>query len=138
MTTQSKPFRIVDVLIGRFGDWLSYRRMQRTVNEMDSSVFEQIAGDLHVSPTALEKLLRRGPRAADQLLKLLTVLGIDQNALLSAQRPLQRDMVRVCALYADKGQRDRDLAAGTSSQHYREYCLNASTIDALGQPATAD
>jgi hypothetical protein len=35
---------------------------------------------------------------------------------------------------ASKRQCDRDLAAGTSAEHYEEYCLNAPTIDSLDQP----
>jgi hypothetical protein len=45
-------------------------------------------------------------------------------------------MVRVCASCQQKHQCDRDLDAGTSAQHYQEYCLNASTIDALNQKAS--
>ena len=45
-----------------------------------------------------------------------------------------RDMERVCAMCASKRQCDRDLAAGTSAEHYEGYCLNAPTIDSLNQP----
>jgi hypothetical protein len=44
-----------------------------------------------------------------------------------------RDMERVCALCLQKAQCDRDLAAGTSAEHYEGYRLNASTIDVLSQ-----
>ena len=40
-------------------------------------------------------------------------------------------MERVCALCQNKRECDRDLAAGTSAEHYRGYCLNAPTIDQL-------
>jgi hypothetical protein len=44
-------------------------------------------------------------------------------------------MERVCALCGHKGECDRDLAAGTSAEHYEGYCLNADTIELLGPPA---
>jgi hypothetical protein len=40
---------------------------------------------------------------------------------------------RVCASCQHKRQCDRDIAAGTSGQHYEEYCGNAATIKSLGQ-----
>jgi hypothetical protein len=45
-----------------------------------------------------------------------------------------RDLERVCALCHHKRQCDRDLVAGTSAEHYQEYCPNAPTIDGLDQP----
>jgi Family of unknown function (DUF6455) len=63
--------------------------------------------------------------------KLLTALGIDEKALSRTQPLVLRDMIRVCASCQQKRQCDRDLDAGTAAQHYEEYCLNASTIDAL-------
>jgi hypothetical protein len=64
--------------------------------------------------------------------KLLTALGIDEKALSRTQPLVLRDMARVCTSCQQKYQCDRDLDAGASAQHYEEYCLNASTIDALG------
>jgi hypothetical protein len=42
------------------------------------------------------------------------------------------DMERVCALCEHKRECDRDLAAGTSAEHYQGYCLNAPTIESVG------
>ena len=47
-----------------------------------------------------------------------------------------RDMERVCAMCNHKRECDRDLDAGTAAEHYEDYCLNAPTIDRLGQTAT--
>jgi hypothetical protein len=64
---------------------------------------------------------------------MLKVLGIDEEALARTQPLVLRDMERVCALCADKGKCERDLAAGTAAEHYKGYCLNAPTIEVLGQ-----
>jgi hypothetical protein len=76
------------------------------------------------------------PHAVDELPKLLTALGIDERELSRTQPLVLHDMVRVCASCQQKHQCDRDLAAGTSAQHYQEYCFSASTIDALNQKAS--
>jgi hypothetical protein len=41
-------------------------------------------------------------------------------------------MTRVCALCNDKTRCRDDLAAGTAGKRHEEYCLNAPTIDRLG------
>jgi hypothetical protein len=65
--------------------------------------------------------------------RLLKSLGIDEATLSRTQPLLQRDMVRVCASCQQKTRCDDDLDAGTSAQHYEEYCPNAPAIDELDQ-----
>lgn len=131
MPAHIREYPVVDYLIERFGEWLNYRRDLREIRQMDRFGFEDIARDLGVPPDTLDNLVRKGPHAADELPKLLKVLGIDEADLARIQPFVLRDMQRVCALCEDKGQCDHDLAAGTSAQHFREYCLNTSTIDEL-------
>jgi hypothetical protein len=131
MTIQDHPYPRVEFLIDTFADWLKHRRELSEVRQMDRSDFERIASDLRVSPRELDTLVDRGPRAADELPKLLKALGIDQSDLARTEPMVLRDMERVCALCHHKRECDRDLAAGTSAGHYKGYCLNAPTIDAL-------
>ena len=135
MTVQSKPHSVVEALFGTFSDWLKQRRELNELRQLNTSEFERIATELRVSPGDLNELVRQGPHAADELPKLLQILGIDEEALARTQPMVLRDMERVCALCASKGECDRDLAAGTSAEHYEGYCLNASTIDVLGKQA---
>jgi len=135
MTAQSKPYSVVEGLVNTFNDWLRHRRELNELRQLNTSEFDRIAGELRVSPGDLNELVRQGPHAADELPKLLKVLGIDEEALARSQPLVLRDMERVCALCAHKGECDRDLAAGTSAEHYEGYCLNASTIELLDQPA---
>jgi transcriptional regulator with XRE-family HTH domain len=135
MTAQSKPSSLVEGLLNTFNDWLRHRRELNELRQLNTSEFDRIAGELRVSPGDLTDLVRQGPHAADELPKLLKVLGIDEDALARSQPLVLRDMERVCALCASKGECDRDLAAGTSAEHYEGYCLNASTIELLDQQA---
>ena len=135
MTAQDHAYPRVELLINTFGDWLKHRRELNEIRQMDRSDFDRIAGDLRVSPNDLDELVRKGPHAADELPMLLKALGIDEAGLARTQPLVLRDMERVCALCHSKGQCDRDLAAGTSVEHYEGYCLNAPTIELLNQSA---
>jgi transcriptional regulator with XRE-family HTH domain len=135
MTAQNHPYPAIESLINTFSDWLKHRRELNEIRQLNTTDFDRIANDLRVSPHDLSELVRQGPHSADELPKLLKVLGIDEAALARTQPLVLRDMERVCALCASKAQCDRDLAAGTSAEHYEGYCLNAPTIELLGQPA---
>ena len=129
-----KSFHVVQQLVDTFSNWLNHRRELSEIRQMDTSDFDRIASDLRVSPGELDLLARQGPHAADELPRMLRALGINEEDLSRTQPLVLRDMERVCAMCASKRQCDRDLAAGTSSAHYDEYCLNAPTIDSLGIP----
>ena len=129
MTT--KPYPHVDNLISGFADWLKHRRELNEMRQLDRVEFDRVANDLRVSPDDLDELVRHGPHAADELPQMLKALGIDENSLAASQPLLLRDMERVCALCDHKRQCDHDLAEGTAAEHYREYCLNAPTIEQL-------
>ena len=132
MTVQEQPYPTVSRMIDIFGEWVKHRRELREMREIDAANFGQIAGDLRMSSADLEALVRQGPHAADELPKMLTALGIDQQDLARTEPLVLRDMERVCSLCSHKRQCDRDLAAGTAAAHYQEYCGNADTIDGLG------
>jgi transcriptional regulator with XRE-family HTH domain len=133
MTTHSKPYPRVQFLIDTFAQWLQHRRELSEIRQMDRDDFERIAADLRISPGELDELVRQGPHAADELPQMLKVLGVDEAALSRTEPLVLRDMERVCAMCRDKPRCHRDLAAGTAGAHYEEYCLNAPTIDRLGE-----
>jgi hypothetical protein len=137
MTVESKPYPVVDFVIETFAGWLKHRRELKEMRQLDCASFGQIASELRMSSADLEALVRRGPHAADELPKMLRALGIDRADLARTEPLVLRDMERVCALCNHKRRCDRDLAAGTATAHYEEYCANAPTIDGLGKPASA-
>ncbi|BBB95194.1 transcriptional regulator with XRE-family HTH domain [Bradyrhizobium elkanii] len=133
MTTEARTYPAVEYLIDVFGSWLKHRRELRELRELDDASLNQIAGDLRVSRDDLAALVRQGPHSADELPKLLEALGIDEEKLARTEPLVLRDMERVCSLCGHKRQCEHDLATGTSSTRYHQYCLNAATIDALGE-----
>lgn len=134
MNTQTRPHPVVETLVNTFSDWLKHRRELSEIRQLNSVEFDRIASELRVSATDLNELVRQGPHAADELSKLLKLLGIEEEDLARTQPLVLRDMERVCALCAHKSQCDRDLGDGTLAEHYEGYCPNAPTIDVLGRP----
>jgi transcriptional regulator with XRE-family HTH domain len=133
MTPRSKPHGLIDQFTDVFGQWLEHRREIQELRQLDQNAFAGIARELGVTPTDLDRFVRQGPHAVDELSRLLEALGIDEGALSRAQPLVLRDMVRVCAACQQKRRCDFDLESGSSAQHYGEYCLNAPTIQALDQ-----
>jgi hypothetical protein len=131
MATGIKSYPIVENAINLLADWLKHRQEMREVRDMNSDDFARIAQDLSMTPTELDAVVRSGPHASDELPRLLKSLGINDATLSRTQPPLQRDMVRVCSACQQKTRCDHDLDAGTSAQHYGQYCPNALAIDEL-------
>lgn len=131
MSTESKPYPVVQNLIDAFAGWLKHRRELNEMRQLNRTDFDRIANDLRVSPEDLEELVRHGEHAADELPRMLDELGIDEERLGQAHPLLLRDMERVCALCHHKAQCDRDLVAGTAAEQYQGYCPNASTLEFL-------
>jgi hypothetical protein len=127
----SKRYPIVDKVTDVWSNWLRRRRDIREMRELDHREAAKIAGELNIQLTDLDTLVHQGPHAADELSKLLTLLGINKDLLARTQPLVLRDMTRVCASCQQKHRCNRDLDAGTSAQHYAEYCLSASTIEDL-------
>jgi hypothetical protein len=79
----------------------------------------------------LDTFVRQGPHAADELPRLLEVLGIDEAALVRSEPAVLRDMKRVCVSCERKVQCRNDLETGASARDYGDYCVNAQTMNAL-------
>jgi len=130
--SEFKNYPVVESVIDLFTRWLERRREIAELCTCDAISREKIAIDLGVSPGELDQLIRRGPHAADELPKMMAAIGLDAKAIARAQPLVMRDLERVCVLCERKDQCDRDLAAGTAAQHYKEYCANAATLATLG------
>ena len=135
MTAQDNvhPLSVVERLTLTFRDWLKHWQELSEIRRLNTTEFDRIANDLRVSPADLNELVRQGPHAADELPQLLKALGINEADLARIEPMILHDMERVCALCQNKRECDRDLAAGTSAEHYQGYCLNAPTIEQLGR-----
>jgi hypothetical protein len=135
MTAQHETYPTVEYLIDKFADWLKHRRELSEIRRMNRTDFDLIARDLRVSSDDLQRLVEAGQHSADEMPKMLKALGIDVADLARTEPLLVRDMQRVCSLCRDKAHCHGELADGTAAKHYKDYCPNAPTIDALGELA---
>ena len=91
----------------------------------------QIAKDLGVPASELRKLAAKAPGAADMIKKMLIALRVDPHVLVNTNLAVMRDLQRLCVVCSQKGRCEHELAKGTASEHFREFCPNAFTLDAL-------
>ena len=125
----------VEFVLGAIAGWINrYRHLHGTTDELGHCTQDevrQIAKDLGVSVNDLRGVAEKGPGAADVLQKLLLALSVDPNALAKSDPATMRDLQRVCVVCDRKGRCQEELAAGTAAEHFREFCPNAYTLDAL-------
>lgn len=133
MMAEHDTYPTVEFLIDKFAGWVKHRRELNEIRQMNRADFDLIARDLKVSSDELEALVAAGAHSADEMPQLLKALGIDVADLKRVEPMLVRDMQRVCSLCQDKAHCHGELAEGTASKHYRDYCPNSPTIDALGE-----
>lgn len=133
MTAQHETYPTVELLIDRFAGWIKHRRELSEIRRMNRDEFNLIARDLRVSSDDLDALVAAGAHSADEMPQMLKALGIDVADLARAEPLLVRDMQRVCSLCRDKAHCHGELAEGTAAEHYKDYCPNAPSIDALGE-----
>jgi uncharacterized protein DUF6455 len=96
----------------------------------------QIAKDLGVPASELRKLTAKGPAAADLMKRMLIALRVDPHVLVNTNPAVMRDLQRLCVFCSQKDRCEHELAKGTASEHYREFCPNAFTLDALFKQKT--
>jgi len=96
----------------------------------------QIAKDLGIPVSDLRGLASKGPGAADNLQKMLVALSVDPEALAKSDPAVMRDLQRLCVVCSQKGRCQHEQAKGTIATHFRGFCPNAYTIDALFKEKT--
>ena len=133
--SQQPNFPAVELVLNAIANWVSrYRDAIGHVNEFGQCGPEevsQIAKDLGVSASELRELASKGPRSADLLQKMLVALDVDPKVIAKADPLVMHDLQRLCVSCADKKRCRHELEQGTAAAHFREFCPNAFTLDAL-------
>ena len=126
---------VVETVLNSIADWVGkYRRLVNAnsgLSRCDPDEVKRIADDLGVTPDELRELMRKGPGAADLLLKMLVALGVDADAIAKTEPLVMRDLQRLCTTCSDKTRCAHELDVGTAAAHFHEFCPNAYTLDAL-------
>jgi hypothetical protein len=125
----------VEPILDAIANWVrKYRQavgLRGALANCGAEEVARIARDIGVSPDELVFIANKGPHAADELPKLLRALGVDPQKLASDDPVIMRSLQRICISCGHKNQCQHDLAAGTAASHYRDYCPNAMSLDAL-------
>ncbi len=132
---QQPHFPVLEMVLNSIADWVNNHRAAlghgSGLSRCDRDEVMQIANDLGVSPGELQELSNKGPGSADLVQKMLLALGIDAKALTQSDPLVMRDLQRLCTTCGDKGRCAHELADGTATAHFHEFCPNAFTLDAL-------
>jgi len=135
MSNHTQEHRTVAPILDAIANWVKkYRQAVGLRGELANCKADEvalIARDIGVSPEELVFIANKGRNAADELPKLLRALGVDPQKLASNEPATIRSLQRICISCGHKNQCQHDLAAGTAASHYRDYCPNAMSLDAL-------
>jgi Family of unknown function (DUF6455) len=133
--TREQHYPAVEFVLDAIAGWINkYRHMHGVRDELGECSHEdvmRIAKDLGVPVSDLRGLAAKGPRSADVLQKMLLALSVDPQALAKNDPAVMRDLQRLCIVCSQKGRCQHELAQGTAAEHFREFCPNAYTLDAL-------
>jgi len=111
-----------------FSNWIRRCRERAEIDRLGE--LDRLAQDIGVSTRDLEELVSLG-RDPEQLSEMLTALCIDKTALARSEPAVLQDMQRLCGLCEASGICRRALDSGTVATAYRNFCVNAPTLDAL-------
>jgi len=126
---------VIEVALNAIANWVNkYRNSLGLANELGQCGPDdvmQIARDLGVPANQLRELVGKGPGSADLVQKMLIALNVDPKALANSNPLVMRDLQRLCTTCGDKKRCAHELAEGTAAEHFRDFCPNALTLDAL-------
>lgn len=126
----------VEFVLHAVAVWINKRRVNGVRDELGQCSPEdamQIAKDLGIPVGDLQGLTAKGAGAANALPKMLTALSLDAQALTGGDLAVMRDLQRTCILCDHKSRCQRELVEGNAAQHFRKFCPNAYTFDALSK-----
>jgi len=134
---RSDDYPAVSIVVDTIAGWVNkYRTVTGAGDQLGQCSpddVRQIANDLGITAGELRTMSARNPHAADLLIKMLTALSVDPGALTKSDPATMRDLQRLCTSCGHKGRCAHELAEGTAAEHFKSFCPNAFTLDALSK-----
>lgn len=129
--------------VQEFGHWWQTHREKlrdlEAIRGMGSRELEELSGELGLSRSQLESLVKAGPDAAGEMEKMMAALDIKFDAVQQAYPSMVREMQVNCATCGDKGTCRHALEDGTAPALVTAFCPNADELLELAkQPAFAE
>lgn len=127
------PYPRVAFVLNAIADWISRYRKARAGHDdfarCDPEDVTRIAHELGVTPDELASLASKGPNSAALLEKMLVALGVDAEA--HQHVAVWHDLQRLCMSCGERERCKHEFDIGGAAEHFRQYCPNAYTLDAL-------
>jgi hypothetical protein len=125
------PWTVVSTGVAAW--WRNMRAARASLGELGQCGKDvtRIARDIGLAPSELRNIAGKGPGAADQLEMRLEALHMDAAALRRDEPLIMRDLEGVCTQCGSKRRCVRDFVRFPDDTGWREYCPNATTLDAL-------
>jgi hypothetical protein len=128
-------YPLVEAALKAIADWVTrYRNAIGFNNEFGMCGPDEVmrmAKDIGVTPSQLQELVRKGPDSANLLKRMLVALHVDPKIIAEIDPLVMREMKWLCITCSNKKRCEHELAKGTATEHFHEFCPNAVSIDEL-------
>jgi hypothetical protein len=138
MTNREKgltSYPLVEAAFTSIADWVTcYRNAIGFNNEFGTCRPDEVmrmAKDMGLTPSQLQELIRKGPDSANLLKRMLVALHVDPKMIADMDPLVVREMKWLCITCNNKKRCEHELAKGTATEHFYEFCPNAVSIDEL-------
>lgn len=136
-------YPLMEAAANAIADWVTrYRNAIGSKDEFGMCGPDEVmrmARDIGVTPTQLQEIVRKGPDSANLLKRMLIALHVDPQIIANMDPLVMREMQWLCITCSDKNRCEHELAKGTATKNFHEFCPNAVSIDELldqkGQPS---
>jgi len=126
---------LVETAFKAIADWVTYyRNAIGSNNELGRCGPDEVmrmAKDIGVTPSQLHELVRKGPGSADLLQAMLVALHVDPKVIADSDPLVMRELKWLCITCSNKKRCEHELARGTATKHFHEFCPNAMSLDEL-------
>jgi hypothetical protein len=126
---------LVETALKAIADWVSnYRKAIGFNNEFGMCGPDEVmrmARDIGVTPSQLHELVSQGPGAANLLKTMLVALHVDPKVLADLDPLIMRELQWLCITCSNKKRCKHELAKGTATENFRDFCPNAVSLDEL-------
>ena len=128
-------YPLVGAAFKSIADWVtSYRNAIGFINEFGTCRPDEVmrmTKDIGLTPSQLQELVRKGPDSANLLKRMLVALHVDPKIIADMDPLVMREMKWLCITCNNKKRCEHELAKGTATEHFHEFCPNAVSIDEL-------
>jgi hypothetical protein len=128
-------YSLVESALKAIASWVThYRNAIDFNNEFGMCGPDEVlrmAKDIGVTPNQLQELVRKGPDSAKLLKGMLVALHVDAKIIAEMDPLVMREMKWLCITCNNKKRCEHELAKGTATEHFHEFCPNAVSIDEL-------